>query len=217
MAKQFKLNLYKGSRGGRRPGSGRKRVHSRGVAHRSREKVTSRTPLHINFKYRLLIRNKEKLKLLKKAILNSQRFGLKVLHYSLQSNHVHLIVEATDSKMLTKGMRSITVTMARGIDQGRVQLQRYHLHVLRTVRETRNALSYVLFNDQKHTGKKTVKMDGFSSIVFMKEIKDIVRKKGFTLLWQESKQVNFLSKASSYLYKSGESQLISLKGTAKYH
>lgn len=135
MSKQINLNLYRGTQGGRRPGCGRKRIHSKGVAHRLREKVSIKTPLHINFKYRLHIRNKEKLKLLKKAILNSQRHGLRVLHYSLQSNHVHLMIEATDSKTLTKGMRSITVTMARGINQGKVQLQRYHLHVLRSVRE----------------------------------------------------------------------------------
>lgn len=208
MTKQFSLNLHRGTRGGRRPGSGRKRIHSKGVAHRCREKVTLKTPLHINFKYRLHIRNKEKLRLLKRAILNSQRHGLKVLHYALQSNHVHLLIEATDSKTLTKGMRSITVTMARGIDQGKVQLQRYHLHVLRTVRETKNAIIYVLFNEQKHSGSKIVKMDGFSSLVLMKEIKTIVRNKGFSLIWQKPPEVSFMNRASSYLFKSAETQLI---------
>ncbi|WP_408099267.1 hypothetical protein ACJVC5_08805 [Peredibacter sp. HCB2-198] len=43
---QLKLNIYKGTRGGRRPGSGRKRIHSRGVAHRTWEKVNGKTPLH---------------------------------------------------------------------------------------------------------------------------------------------------------------------------
>lgn len=118
--KQFNLNLYKGSRGGRRPGSGRKRIHSKGVAHREREKVSGRTPLHINFKFRTQIRNKLCLRLLKKAILNSRSHGLRVIHFSLQHNHVHLIVEAESNSVLTSGMRSLTVTFAKGLKLGKV-------------------------------------------------------------------------------------------------
>lgn len=86
--------LYKGKHGGRRPEAGRKRIHSRGVSHRIREKVSGRTPLHINFKFRTFIKNKRCLALLKRAILNARSHGLRVIHFSLQSNHIHLIVEA---------------------------------------------------------------------------------------------------------------------------
>lgn len=65
--KQINLNLYQGTHGGRRPGSGRKRQKSAGVSHRTRAQVSSKTPLHINFKYRASIRNKDTLKLLKRA------------------------------------------------------------------------------------------------------------------------------------------------------
>lgn len=152
MGKQQALNLFRGKRGGRRPGSGRKRIRSRGVAHRKREACSHRTPLHVNFKYRLRIRNKEFIRLLKKAVLNSRRKGLRIVHYSVQSNHCHFIVEAEDNEKLSSGMRSLTVTLAMGINQGKVQLERYHLHVLRSVRETKHAVHYVLFNEQKHTG-----------------------------------------------------------------
>ncbi len=67
--KQMKLNLQKGKWGGRRPWSGKNQIHSKGVAHREREKVTRRTPLHVNFRYRTVIRNKTTLKLLKRAII----------------------------------------------------------------------------------------------------------------------------------------------------
>lgn len=150
--RQLELNIYKGKRGGRRPGAGRKRIHSRGVAHREREHVNHRLPMHINFKYRLSIRNKECLKILKRAILNARGWGLRIIHFSLQSNHVHLIVEADNNEILTRGMRSLTVTMAKRIAKGRIQLERYHLHVLRSLRETRNAVFYVLQNEQRHTG-----------------------------------------------------------------
>jgi hypothetical protein len=164
MSKQMSLNLHRGTWGGRRPNSGKKRIHSKGVAHRTRESVNQRQPLHVNFKYRVSIRNKEVLKILKRALLNSRTKGLRILHYSVQSNHMHFIIEADNNRILEAGMRSLTVTLAKGIKKGKVQLGRYHLHVLKTIRETKNAIHYVLFNEQKHSGKKSVVLDGYSSL-----------------------------------------------------
>jgi REP element-mobilizing transposase RayT len=80
------------------------------------------------------------LKILKRAIKNCRSHGLKVLHFSLQSNHLHLLVEAPNNEILTRAMRSLSVTFSKGIGKGRVQLERYHLHVLRSLKETRNAV-----------------------------------------------------------------------------
>lgn len=161
--KQLKLNLNKGRWGGRRSGSGRKRLHSKGVSHRVREKISSRLPAHINLKYRISIRNKDFLRILKRAIFNSRKKGLRIIHYSVQSNHIHFIIETNNKKTLETGMRSLTVTMAKGLAKGKVQLQRYHLHVLKSVMETKNAVRYVVFNEQKHSGKKMFSPDGYSS------------------------------------------------------
>lgn len=160
--KQIKLDLYKGSWGGRRPGSGRKRIHSPGVAHRRRDKITSRTPAHVNFKYSIQIKNKEFLPILKRGILNSRKKGLRILHYSVQSNHIHFIIEADNNEILSNGMRSLTVTLVKGIDKGKIQLDYYHLHILRSRMETWNAVRYVVFNEQKHTGQR--KIDSYSSV-----------------------------------------------------
>lgn len=97
-----------------------------------------------------MIRNKTTFRLLKRAILNGRKAGLRIIHFSFQKNHVHLIIEADSNRVLTKGMRSVTVTMAKGLKRGKIQTQRYHLHVLKSLRETRNAVHYVLFNEQKH-------------------------------------------------------------------
>lgn len=175
MAKQLQLNVYKGNKGGRRPGSGRKRIHSKGVAHRKRERVLQRTPVHVNFKYRTSIRNKESLKLLKRAIVNARSHGLRILHFSMQSNHIHLILEAVNNEVLTKGMRSLTVTFAKGLNKGRVQIERYHLHVLKTLRETKNAIQYVLFNQHRHEKGIYTKIDGYSSLIHLKEGHKIVQ------------------------------------------
>jgi hypothetical protein len=62
---------------------------------------------------------------------------------------MHFIIEADNNRILEAGMRSLTVTLAKGIKKGKVQLERYHLHVLKTIRETKNAIHYVLFNEQR--------------------------------------------------------------------
>ena len=93
--------------------------------HRKRAKISRHTPSHVNMKYNASIRNKEFLRILKRAILNSRRKGLRILHYSVQSNHIHFIIEADNNKLLERGMRSLTVTMVKGINRGKVQLQRY--------------------------------------------------------------------------------------------
>lgn len=196
--KQLKLNISKGRHGGRRPGSGRKRIHSKGVSHRERQQVTKRTPLHINFKYRFGIKNKVALKLLKKAIMNGRGHGLRVLHFSLQYNHIHLIVEADSNPILSTGMRSITVTFAKGLNQGRIQLERYHLHVLKSIRETKNAIRYVLFNKQKHEKGTYSTIDEYTSFPGWEILKNFARDKKMTLkigkvpLWRGSTATSFL-------------------------
>ena len=115
MGKQLELNFYDGKHGGFRPKAGRKRIHSKGVSHSKRELITKRTPQHINFKFNCYIKNKDCLKLLKHAIDNARKMGLKIIHFSLQSNHVHLITEAENNDILTRGMRALTITFAKGL------------------------------------------------------------------------------------------------------
>lgn len=177
--------LKKSSRGGARKGAGRKRIHSPGVAHTTRETVGRKTPCHVNFKYRCSIRNKPCLRLLRRGIINARKQGLRILHYSLQSNHIHLIIEADNNQILSSGMRALTITFAKGLKMGRVQVERYHLHVLRGLRETRNAINYVLFNRQRHEKRNISVIDNYTSILQLKEgislIKAYVRRFRMTL------------------------------------
>ena len=204
--KQISMKLNGGSWGGRRSSAGRKRIHSKGVSHRRRESISARTPMHINFKYRTLIKNKYCLSLLKRAILNARRHGLRVIHFSLQSNHVHLIIEAENNFILTKGMRSLTVTFAKGLHKGKVQLERYHLHVLKNIRETRNAIRYVLFNQQKHEKGTYSKIDGYSSLLNLRNslelIQEYAKTKKITLKIERAQHWE-MDKERSYLLKQG--------------
>lgn len=199
---KMKLNTH----GGKRDGAGRKRKKSRGVSHEGRERVTSRTPLHINFKYRLRVRNKDTLKLLKKAISNGRKHGLKILHFSFQQNHVHLIVDASSNEVLTRGMRSLTITFAKGLKKGRIQMERYHLHVLRTFAETRNAIRYVLFNEQRHDTGIYSAINGYSSLLNVEGWHQLVRKfakmKRITIRIERGEMWKCDS-SGSFIYKKG--------------
>jgi hypothetical protein len=80
------------------------------------------------------------------------------VQYSVQNDHLHAIVEATSQRDLASGMKSIAARFARAVNRvfrrrGAVLADRYHLHVLRTPREARNALAYVLLNTRRHLAK----------------------------------------------------------------
>lgn len=150
MKNQKEFNLFCGNIGGRRPGAGRPRKHSTGVAHIKREKVTRHYPIHINFKYNAQIRSDETMKVLRRSFQHAYMKGLNVTHFTLQSNHIHLIAETNHNKALNSGMRSITATLNHNFKKGKIQTERYHLHVLKTPTEVRNAIQYVLNNDLKH-------------------------------------------------------------------
>ncbi len=78
-----------------------------------------------------------------------------MVHYSIQTTHVHLLVEATSKEALGHGMKSIGARVARAVNrvfgrEGAALYGRYWLRILRTPREVRNALAYVLLNVRKH-------------------------------------------------------------------
>lgn len=82
------------------------------------------------------------------------REDFRVVHYSLQADHVHLIAEARSREALGRGMRSIGARLARAVNRvfrlrGPVLADRYHLRVLRTPQEVRAALRYVLLNARR--------------------------------------------------------------------
>jgi REP element-mobilizing transposase RayT len=81
-----------------------------------------------------------------------------VVHFSIQDDHVHLIVEATEEALST-GIRGFAIAFARGLNQlldrkGKVWGDRHHRRDLTTPTETRNTLLYVLQN-YVHHGMKT--------------------------------------------------------------
>jgi REP element-mobilizing transposase RayT len=87
-----------------------------------------------------------------------ERGDFRVAHYSLQRDHVHLIVEARGKQALARGMKSVGARLARAVNRvfsrsGPVLDGRFHHRVLRTPREVRYALAYVLLNARRHFAK----------------------------------------------------------------
>lgn len=84
-----------------------------------------------------------------------EKFGFRLVHYSVQKNHLHLIAEARDRVALAKGLQALFIRIARGLNRlwerkGSVFRDRYHAVILKVPRQVRNALLYVLQNRWKH-------------------------------------------------------------------
>jgi REP element-mobilizing transposase RayT len=106
------------------------------------------------------LRSKAFLKELRRSFRQAcERGAFRVVHYSVQRDHVHLLVEAAGKQALGRGMRSIAPRIARAANRvfgrtGGVLRGRYHLRILRTPREVRSALGYVLLNARRHWWKR---------------------------------------------------------------
>lgn len=100
------------------------------------------------------------------------RPDFRLVHYSLQGNHAHLVVEARDREALGRGMKAIGARLARAVNRmagrtGPVFADRYHARML--PREVHGALRCVLLNSRRHaartrmTNAKQVRQDRASS------------------------------------------------------
>lgn len=103
-----------------------------------------------------------------RSMRDSQRLGFRIVHYSIQDNHLHLIIEADDQSVLSSGVRGLVVRIARRVNQllfrrGRFWADRWHGRALSSPREVRNALVYVLKNRSKHHNVHGAALDPLSS------------------------------------------------------
>jgi REP element-mobilizing transposase RayT len=83
------------------------------------------------------------------------RFGMKLVHASFQHDHVHLLCEAENRRALARGVQGLAVRLARALNRalgrkGKLWKERYHARPLRSPRETRRGLAYVLLNGRSH-------------------------------------------------------------------
>jgi hypothetical protein len=101
--------------------------------------------------------------------------GCRVVHFSVQFDHVHLIVEARDRRALMFGVRGLCISIAKRVNKlvrrrGRLFADRWHGRALSTPRAVRHALVYVLANFRKHErGRRNRAADPYSSAPYFGE------------------------------------------------
>ena len=154
--------------GGLRPGAGRKPlVRSRPpVAHRTRPVHARWKPVHVTLRAHRRtpnLREQVLARAVEEAIRDTRPEGFRVVHFSTQADHLHALVEADSAEAFVRGMRSLSVRVAKRVNRalrrpgarGKVWGDRYHRHELTSPREVRNALVYVLANFKKHEGVRS--------------------------------------------------------------
>src|SRR5262249_40243892 len=146
--------------GGKRVNAGRKRTSPRAnVPHRTRAKHAATNPVHVTLRslFRPL-RSQHVFPTVCIALAAATRrtpARFRVLHFSVQWDHLHLIVEARDQRALSSGMQGLAIRVARAVNQlvvrrGRFWADRWHGRDLTSPRAVRNALVYVFGNFRKH-------------------------------------------------------------------
>jgi REP element-mobilizing transposase RayT len=173
-------------RGGKRKGAGRPPKGSRSSEkHKERALLSGRHPILVTVRVAKEVGN-----LRKRQVYRAIRYALyaaanrdnfRVVHFSLQRTHLHLIVEASNKEALSRGMQGLLISAARHINseikmssgksrRGVVFPDRYHATVLKSPKQCRNAISYVLNNWRRHKEDQseltsTWVVDPFSSAV----------------------------------------------------
>ena len=181
MKKESQLSFIMRSHGGFREGAGRKKTLTDEPKHIAREWVDKRIPLHVNFKVAQQVpclRTPQFMRALPKILTNAREKGLRVQQFVVESNHIHLLVEADGNSELSRGMMSLKASIAWALRKifmfhGRVFQARYYVRALKTPTEVRNALQYVLFNHAKHT-KVALFADVYSSVFGFGDADDFV-------------------------------------------
>jgi len=148
--------------GGRRLRAGRKRGRDGGLRHAERPHLARPLPAHVTLRVRRdapSLRTVRIVREIERSFADGcARPGFRLVHYSLQGNHAHLLVEARDKDALGRGMMALASRVARAVNRvakrsGPVLAGRYHLRLLPTPKEVRNALRYVLLNGRRHAAR----------------------------------------------------------------
>ena len=181
---QLGLDLAPRTWGGIRAGAGRKRIKNRrDPEHVARPYWPASVPSHVVLR---TVDDVPRLRVLAiylairaAMLLTLRRGAFRIVHMSIQHNHLHLIVEAVTREAMTRGMQGFAIAAARGINRacgrtGKVFAFRYHATPITTPQQARNTLSYVFNNWRKHgedrgnanARARSAKIDPYSTAIW---------------------------------------------------
>jgi putative transposase len=165
------LKTWGGARrhAGRKPASGRANT-----PHRTRPQHNAAHPLHVTLRAGLRpLRSQHVFPTIRRALSQATTRwpSFRIVHYSVQEDHIHLIIEAADKATLSRGLRGLVICIARQVNRllmrkGPLWADRWHARALTSPRQVRNALVYVLCNFRKHARRASAGVDPFSSACY---------------------------------------------------
>ena len=150
----------RGKHGGWRPNAGRPKKPG-AVSHAKRPSESVRVPQHVTLRIAdgaPSLVNERLVKIIRRCVRESHKGGFRICEFNILGNHLHLITEG-DREALARGVAGFEVRVARRLNSalmrsGKLFPDRYHVRYLKTPREVRNALRYVLMNRKHHDAEK---------------------------------------------------------------
>ncbi len=174
----------------RRPGSKRPGPKPKGPRpgspHTVRPELKARHPVHVVLRVVDAVgnlRRRATYKAVREATLTTaRRENFRIVHLSIQRNHLHLLVEADHKGALASGMQGFQISAAKHLNaaiskdrpgprrRGAVFPDRYHAEIITTPTQARHALNYVINNWRKHKEDRSDttrswKIDWFSTAI----------------------------------------------------
>ncbi len=154
------------------------------MPHVTRLDLAARFPVHVVVRRAAALGSLRRLDLyaaIRKATIRvAGRANFRIVHLSIQRSHIHLLVEANDKRALARGMQAFQISAAKQLNRafsrrrpgprrrGAVFPERYYAEIIRSPRQARHALKYVLLNWKKHgedleDGRRGWTIDWYSS------------------------------------------------------
>jgi putative transposase len=207
--------------GGKRRGAGRpKRGVRASERHKKRAAFKRYEPIHVVQRVEPAVgslRRRDLYGAVRKALIATiGRATCRIVHLSIQNSHLHLAVEADDRMALARGMQAFEISAARHINAalsrkrrarrtGRVFSDRYHARVIRTPKQARHALAYILNNWRHHREHRAAfanewRIDPFSSAPSFDGWRDL---DPTTLEWPRTYEPLPVSEPKTWLLKEG--------------
>jgi len=208
-------------RGGKRTGAGRPKKGERASErHKRRESFKKSEPVHVTIRVArdvASLRGFETYQAIREALVTTYARNLiRIVHISVQGTHIHLLVEANSRMALARGMQGFEIAAAKNLNRavskrtgkklrGTVFPDRYHAVVIRSPRQARNNLAYVLNNWRRH-GESTQQLatrwavDPFSSAVSFDGFRDL---DATSISWPETYRPLPVFKPRTWLLSTG--------------
>ena len=128
------------------------------MPHDTRPKVDPRYPVQVTIRATPglpSLRSPRLFGALRRAIARASVDRFRVIHFSIQQDHGHFIVEGDEARRARGGMHGLAIRLALAVNRalgrkGQVVGDRYHARPLTTPRQMRTSMVYVLLNFRKH-------------------------------------------------------------------